>query len=62
MAQEVGKLDHYAGYKFDEDRIARLFNDLDANKDGKIDVKELSEGLKKLGVKHIPGSAEVCIV
>eukprot|EP00112_Aurelia_sp_Birch-Aquarium-sp1_P016038 Seg36.2 transcript_id=Seg36.2/GoldUCD/mRNA.D3Y31 product="Calcium-binding mitochondrial carrier protein SCaMC-2" protein_id=Seg36.2/GoldUCD/D3Y31 len=61
MAQEVGKPDHYAGYKFDKDRVAKLFNDLDANKDGKIDVKELSDGLKKLGVKHIPGSAEKII-
>ena len=58
-AGEVGKSE-YAGYKFDEDRIAKLFKELDANKDGKIDINELSEGLKRLGVKHIPGSAEVC--
>ena len=61
MAAEAGKSDHYADYKFDEARIAKLFSELDANKDGKIDVTELSEGLKRLGVKHIPGSAEVCI-
>ena len=58
-ADEVGKPD-CTGYKFDEDRIAKLFNELDANQDGKIDINELSDGLKRLGVKHIPGSAEVC--
>ena len=58
-AGEVEK-PNYSGYKFDEDRIAKLFNDLDTNQDGKIDITELSEGLKRLGVKHIPGSAEVC--
>ena len=56
---DVGKSE-YVGYKFDEDRISSLFKELDANKDGKIDINELSEGLKRLGVKHIPGSAEVC--
>ena len=56
---DAGKPD-YSGYKFDEDRIAKLFNELDANQDGKIDINELSDGLKRLGVKHIPGSAEVC--
>lgn len=49
----------YAGYKFDEDRISSLFKELDANQDGKIDINELSEGLKRLGVKHPPGAAEV---
>ncbi|XP_065067582.1 mitochondrial adenyl nucleotide antiporter SLC25A24-like [Rhopilema esculentum] len=61
MAAEAGKSDHYADYKFDRARIAKLFSELDANKDGKIDVTELSEGLKRLGVKHIPGSAEKII-
>jgi len=59
-ADEVGKPD-CTGYKFDEDRIAKLFNELDANQDGKIDINELSDGLKRLGVKHIPGSAEKII-
>ena len=58
-ACEVEKPD-YSGYNFDEDRIAKLFNELDANQDGKIDINELTDGLKRLGVKHIPGSAEVC--
>ena len=59
MADDDGKIDHYEGYKFDEDRIAKLFNDLDVNQDGRIDVKELSNGLKRMGIKHIPGQAEV---
>eukprot|EP00794_Sanderia_malayensis_P016130 gene16130-17756_t len=58
---EGAKTDHYDGYKFDEVRISKLFKDLDVNKDGKIDVSELSEGLKRMGVKHIPGQAEKII-
>ncbi len=57
--QEGVKPDRYDGYKFDEARIAKLFKDLDVNNDGRIDVKELSSGLKRLGVKHMPGQAEV---
>ena len=49
----------YAGYKFDSKRIADLFQELDVNKDGRIDIQELTTGLKKLGVRHVPGQVEV---
>jgi solute carrier family 25 phosphate transporter 23/24/25/41 len=33
-----------------EERFSQLFRDLDTNKDGRIDAKELETGLKRLGV------------
>ena len=50
----------YDGYKFDRNRVKNLFDKLDANNDGHIDVAELSKGLKQLGVEAIPGQVEVC--
>lgn len=41
------------------DKIEELFRQLDMNKDGRVDVKELTEGLSKLGVPTIPGQAQV---
>ena len=37
----------------DENRLKKLFHELDANKDGRIDIHELTEGLRKLGCFHI---------
>ena len=44
--------DRYKGYNHDVDRTEQLFKELDRNKDGKIDAKELAEGLKRLKVRH----------
>ena len=49
----------FDGYKMDKERIAKLFKTLDVNGDGRIDVKELSEGLNKLGHHFAAGHAEV---
>ena len=46
-------------FKPDRKRMEELFNELDRNKDGKVDVEELAEGLKKLSGKYTPGQAEV---
>ena len=41
------------------EKVEELFKQLDTNKDGRVDVKELTEGLGKLGVPTIPGQAQV---
>ena len=47
-------------YKVDPERIERLFKELDKNGDGKIDVNELAEGLKRYGgTRYRPGQAQV---
>ena len=53
------KVKEFEGYKFDEEGFSELFHKLDINKDGRIDVEELSEGLKRLGIAQVPGQAEV---
>ncbi|XP_031558528.1 calcium-binding mitochondrial carrier protein SCaMC-2-like [Actinia tenebrosa] len=46
-------------YKSDPERIERLFKDLDKNGDGKIDINELAEGLKRFhGARYRPGQAQ----
>lgn len=44
-----------------EERLEKLFKKLDVNDDGQIDIKDLTTGLRKLGLPHSPGSAEVSI-
>jgi len=41
------------------EKVEDLFRQLDTNKDGRVDVKELTEGLSRLGVPTIPGQAQV---
>ena len=53
--------DLYKGYEHDYDRIERLFNDLDRNKDGKVDADELAAGLKRLRVRHSKGQLKVSV-
>ncbi|CAL4136826.1 unnamed protein product, partial [Meganyctiphanes norvegica] len=45
---------------FDEDetRLEALFDSLDRDGNGRIDVDDLSEGLKKLSIPQIPGQSE----
>ena len=45
--------------KEDEERFALLFEQLDKNKDGKIDVQELREGIERLGLPSSSGTAQV---
>ena len=46
-------------YNIDKKEVSELFRTLDVNGDGCIDVHELSKGLKKLGVLHVPDQAQV---
>lgn len=43
----------------EEERLGSLFNQLDVNGDGRIDARDLSEGLKRLKLPEVPGGAEV---
>nr|XP_027221891.1 calcium-binding mitochondrial carrier protein SCaMC-3-like [Penaeus vannamei] len=61
-----GKVNHpsHHAYEFpsdEEDRLGDLFKQLDVNGDGRIDVHDLSEGLKKLNIPQVPGYAELLI-
>ena len=42
-----------------EERFSQLFRELDINKDGRVDVKELQTGLKRLGVNWTRDQAQV---
>ena len=44
-----------------KEKLGELFKQLDSNGDGRIDVHDLSDGLKKLNIPQIPGSAQVII-
>ena len=46
----------------DPEKVKELFEQLDANRDGRVDVKELTEGLSMLGVPTIPGQAQVSTI
>ena len=43
----------------EEARLAELFNRLDVNKDGKIDINDLTAALHQMQVPQVPGQAEV---
>jgi len=43
----------------DEQRIEELFRKLDVNRDGRIDIHDLSEALHRLEVHQLPRHAEV---
>lgn len=45
--------------KEDEERFARLFEQLDRNRDGKLDLQELREGIERLGLPSESGTAQV---
>ena len=34
-------------------RLEKLFHNLDANKDGRVDPSELAQGIKKMGYYHV---------
>ena len=44
----------------DEHRLEELFRKLDVNRDGRIDIHDLSEALLRLKVPQLPGHAQVC--
>lgn len=43
----------------EEQRLSGLFNRLDVNKDGRIDIHDLSEALNSMQVPQVPGQAQV---
>ncbi len=45
--------------KEDEKRFSLLFDQLDHNRDGKIDLQELREGIERLGLPSTSGTAQV---
>ena len=49
----------FEGYQFDKEGFEKLFHELDVDKDGRIGVDELSNGLKRLGIDHLPDQAQV---
>ena len=43
----------------EQKRIATLFNQLDINQDGRIDINDLTAALHQLQVPQVPGQAQV---
>lgn len=44
-----------------EEYYRKIFNQLDVDNDGRVDVKELEQAYREMGLLQIPGQAEVCI-
>ena len=54
-----GDCNVFSDYRFDEERIEELFEKLDVNQDGRLDINELSDGLHRLKIHRSPEQAEV---
>ena len=52
-------LDHHHLTTIEEENLAKLFDQLDINKDGRINVDDLQKGLHRLRVPQVPGQAQV---
>lgn len=43
----------------EEERLEKLFKQLDVDGDGRIDIHDLTEALEKMGVPQVSGHAQV---
>jgi len=59
-AQASGLSSSHSISEADERRLEELFRKLDVNRDGRIDIHDLSEALHRLKVPQLPGHAQVC--
>ena len=57
-----GHIDVHRFGKEDEKRFSELFELLDRNKDGRIDVHELREGIERMGLPNMTGTAQVNVM
>ena len=60
MPFDTESADHRVPFSDEEERrLLVLFNQLDVNRDGRIDVNDLSKALQQLQIPHVPGHAQV---
>ena len=52
---------HHEWSSSDEERLTRLFQSIDVNKDGRIDIVDLTNAFINLKIPHQPGHAEVLL-
>jgi len=57
--EESGHSGSHSHTAADEQRLEELFRKLDLNRDGRIDIHDLSEALHRLKVPQLPGHAQV---